>query len=423
MTRFLIIVAVVGVLTGCVNESPTSSMMGEKDLETYTSTVFESDEFLEHAAAFQSIEASEAEDLSVIRQMEDGSTATFNDEPFVFFVIGDSELGMRGNTYPQLLNWIEHINNMDSYDIEFASGEFDDGESRKITKPELILLAGDINGDRSFGFSLPGTENAITNQETYQLFNQLDEDILFLPGNGNHDWDPYQWGGEGYGHNFGGLLSNLGTAKFVRTGYMQSLNSTDEISGQSFNYDRNVSWFKPTTSAEFNYSFVYRGVRFSQLNQFLYQPAAMVSFESIFGTGPAWYFQTRSENWFEGVCSQSALDQTPHVVVQHFPIYTGDGWWNDDLGSSPDELRKRFLDVFQTSYEPVMFTGHNHNYRTTNVQPYDVTDHTSGYFANGYLMAVKASAAKGIYAVSYVSLDALTSTDPSEYATSYTVPQ
>jgi hypothetical protein len=421
--KFSVGMMMIILLWGCGRENISYEGAPEREVDHYVSEVLNNESYLLHAADLQEMESAEAAELTALKQLDNAPVSQPSDEPFIFFVIGDSELLMRDNTYPQLENWILKINDIESYGLEFTSGDFDETESRAITKPELVLLAGDINKDRAFGFSLPGDANSIANQQTYQLFNQFDNDILFLAGNGNHDWDPYLWGDGFYGHNFGGLLSNLGTAKFVRSGYFKSLNATDEIYGNSFNYDRNAGWFQPTTSAEFNYSFVYRNVRFTQLNQFLYQPAAMVSFESIFGTGPAWYFPTRSENWFASLCQSSAEEQTPHVVIQHFPIYTGDSWWNDDLGSTPDDLRKRFLDIFQQSYQPVMFTGHNHFYRTTTVQPYGIVDHTSGYFADGFLMAAKASASKGIYAITYISLNSLSTTDPSVYSTSYTVPQ
>jgi hypothetical protein len=406
----------------CTRDDLTTTQVSESELDDYTSAVFGSADFLRHADALQEMEDREAMELAELAGHGQNTIAP-SGEPFIFFVIGDSELLMRGNTYPQLENWIDHINDIESFGLEFTSGDFEEGESRAITKPAIVLLAGDICKDRAFGFSLPGDENYIARRETYRLFNQLDEDILFLAGNGNHDWDPYQWGDGDYGHNFGGLLSNLGTAQFVRSSYFKSLNNTDEIQGNSFNYDRNVSWFRPTTSAEFNYSVVYRGVRFTQLNQFLFQPAAMVSFESIFGTGPAWYFETRAGQWFQGLCDASAENSIPHVVVQHFPVNTGDNWWNDDLGGGPDALRKRFMDIFEDSHQPVMFSGHNHSRRKTMVEPYGIIDYTSGYFAEGHITAVKASAAKGVYAVSFIRLSDLATADPSTATSTYTIPQ
>lgn len=409
-------------LASCSDADLSTSAMSAGELEDYKSSVFNSEEYSEYAEGLQWLEAAEEEELAALRAMEGMSDQSVNDEPFVFFVIGDSELNMRGNTYDQLENWIQHINDVESFGLEFPGGDFEEGESRQITKPALVFLAGDINKDRTFGISLPGDLNNVTNQDTRRLFNQLDDDILFFAGNGNHDWDPYQWNETTYGHNFGGLFSNLGTAQFVRSTYLQGLNATDEISENSFNYDRNVSWFQPTTSAEFNYSFEFRGIRFTQLNQFLFQPAAMVSFESIFSTGPAWYFPTRSAQWFQGLCDASALEMMPHVVVQHFPINTGDGWWNDDLGGTPDGLRKQYMDIFEDSYEPVMFSGHNHFNRTTKVEPYGIFDHTCGYFANGYLTAVKASATRGIYAIAYVNLSDLTTTDGQLFNNYYNLP-
>ncbi|MCB0501391.1 MAG: metallophosphoesterase [Bacteroidetes bacterium] len=375
----------------------------------------------EKLEAYNALEAQELEETEMLQTS--ANTQTEEDESFVFFVIGDSELNMRGNTYPQLLNWIERINNIESYDLEFHDGNFEENEDKKITKPEIVLLAGDIVKDRAFGFSLPGDENDVAKREINRLFNQFDEDILFFPGNGNHDWDPYQWGDGAYGHNLGGLFSNLGTAQFVRSRYNKALRSTEEESGTSFNFDRNTTWLPAISSAEFNYSFVYKGLRFTQLNQFLQQPVAMLSLESLTNTGPALYYPNRTSEWFQELCTSSAENNQQHVVVQHYPINTGSSWWNDYLGSTPNELRKEFLDIFAQSHDPVMFTGHNHSYRTTTVQPYNIVDYTSGYFANGFIMVAKASAAKGIYAVSFVDLNNLTVMDPESYSSTFVVPQ
>jgi len=328
---------------------------------------------------------------------------------------------MRDNTYPQLENWIDHINTVEDFNIEFVSGDFDEGESKKITKPELVFLAGDINKDRAFGFDFPGGINFETKQLTNQLVKELDDDILFFPGNGNHDWDPYLWGDGGHGHNLGGLFSNNGTAQFVRNHYHRAINSTDLDQNATFNYDKNSTWFPAISSAEFNYSLIYKGLRFTQLNQFLQTPVAMVSFESLIGTGPAVYHPNRTSNWFKNICESSGEDSIPHIVVQHFPVFTGDNWWNDNLGTTSNDLRKEFLDLFSEAYQPSMFTGHLHFNRTTNVMPYEIKDYTAGYFADGHVIAVKASASKGVYAIGYVNFNSMVVRDPADYSTTYTV--
>lgn len=424
MKKLLSIVWILGVLSACSDAPVVTDPVAEQDRETYERTLFGDPAFADNLAELERLaeaEAAELEQLNAV--MRQAPSQRLNGESFVFLVIGDSELGMRGNTYEQLLAHIEKINTLDQLGLEFPSGDFDDGESRAIPRPELVLLAGDINKDRAFGFSLPGDENAVANQQTNQLFNQLDADILFFAGNGNHDWDPVQFGDGSYGHNLGGLLSNLGTAQFVRSRFNRALNASAEVVNASFNYDRNTTWFPLTSSAEFNYSFDYKGVRFTQLNQFLQQPVAMVSLESLFGTGPAWYFPNRTTSWFQRRCEESAQNGLPHVVVQHFPVNTGDSWWNDDLGGTPGGLRKAYMDVFSTSHSPVMFSGHNHSFRNTTVEPYGIADHTSGYFANGYVIVARASAEKGVYAVAHVNLNTGAVTDPATLSTVYQIPQ
>jgi hypothetical protein len=423
MKRGIYLLMAVLLVASCAKDNETGQFKADQELNDYTALLETSEEFQELNSTLVEMAAEEAIALEALARLQEQSNAVPTDEPFVFFVIGDTELNMRGNTYPQLEAFFHKINDIESLDLEFTSGDFEAGESMTITKPELVLLAGDICKDRAFGFSLPGDENNVTNRDIRLLFNEMDQDILFFPGNGNHDWDPYQWGDDGYGHNLGGLLSNVGTANFVRSEYTQSLNRTDLVSGTSFNYDKNSTWFPLTSSAEFNYSLTYKGVRFTQLNQFLHVPVAMVSFESLFGTGPAWYYPNRSSNWFQELCDESAEQDVPHVVVQHFPINTGDGWWNDNLGGTPDQLRKSFMDIFEDSHQPMMFSGHNHSYRKTTVQPYEVEDHTAGYFASGYVIAVKASATKGIYAITHVDLENLVTRDPSTLATTFTIPQ
>ncbi|MEZ5008582.1 MAG: metallophosphoesterase [Chitinophagales bacterium] len=423
-TYYLLIIALTLVSVSCTNEKVIEQELSTDQQEAFKEALENNDTYnavKEQLEAFNALEEQALEEIAlnqteVVNSLEE-------DEPFVFFVIGDSELNMRGNTYPQLLNWIDRINNIDNYNLEFHDGDFEEGEDRKILKPEIVLLAGDIVKDRAFGFALPNDENDIAKREINRLFNQFDEDILFFPGNGNHDWDPYQYGDGSYGHNLGGLFSNLGTAQFVRSRYNKALRNTDEESGTSFNFDRNTTWFPAISSAEFNYSFVYKGLRFTQLNQFMQQPVAMVSLESLTNTGPALYYKNRTAEWFQELCQSSAESNQQHVVVQHYPINTGSSWWNDYLGSTPNELRKEFLDIFQTSHQPVMFTGHNHSYRTTTVQPYDIKDYTSGYFAEGYIMVAKASASKGIYAVSFVDLNNLLVLNPESFSSTFSVPQ
>lgn len=409
--RFNIFILLLFLSISSCNTADEASPSSNDVSAEYIEQLNESDAYKAIEVSLQALNDQEAIELEAIRALQSQQRSSTSEESFIFFVIGDSELNMRENTYPQLENWIQRINSIDDHGLEFPAGDFEDGESRQITKPQLVFLAGDINKDRAFGFSLPGDLNNITKQETNRLFNQLDDDILFLAGNGNHDWDPYIFGDGAYGNNLGGLFSNLGTAQFVRSRFYRALNSSDEISEASFNYDRNAGWFQPTTSAEFNYSLVYRGVRFTQLNQFLYEPAAMVSLESLFGAGPAWYFETDANDWFGELCMGSADEDVPHFVVQHFPIRTGNSWWNDDLGTSADELRKRFMDVFANSHEPRMFSGHNHVNATTQILPYEVKDHTCGYFADGYVTAVKASASRGAYAIAYVDLNNMSATN------------
>jgi len=387
--------------------------------------LFESNEDFNNALEeLLTIGAEEESNLMAIRNEQSAAALPPEDEPFVFFVIGDSELNMRGNTYDQLSDLIDKINNIEDYNIDFIGDDFEEGESKKITKPELVFLAGDICKDRTFSFSLPGDLNHETARDINRLFNELDDDIVFFPGNGNHDWDPYQWGGGGYGHAISGLISNLGTATFVRNRYFMALQNTQEESGASYNFDRYTTWWPLITSAEFNYSVKYRGLRFTQLNQFLYQPVAMLSAGGAFtGDAPANYYQTKAPNWFQGLCDESADEETPHVVIQHFPISTGDSWWSDDMGNEGDVLRKGFMDIFEDSHEPIMFTGHRHSKKTTRVEPYSIYDHTAGYFAEGYIIAVKASASKGIYAITHVDLSGMSTYPGDVFTNTYNIPQ
>lgn len=421
--RGLSIVIMMFLLASCQQELHDFHVVSDIGYNDYSQALDQNEAFRESAGILHFLTEEEERGIRNINAIQQALPTSRNEESFVFFIIGDSELNMRGNTYPQLEALVQKINDIEPLELEFTSGDFEEGESRAITKPELVLLAGDINKDRTFGFSLPGDLNTITKQETNQLFNQFDDDILFFAGNGNHDWDPYRFGDNSYGHNLGGLLSNLGTAQFVRSRYSRGLSSTTFITDASFNYDRNTTFFPLTSSSEFNYSLVYKGVRFTQLNQFLHQPVAMVSLESLANTGPAWYFPNRSSQWFRSICDVSAASHQPHVVVQHFPINTGDGWWNDDLGGTPDQLRKRYMDIFEEAYLPVMFSGHNHTYRKNTVEPYGIEDHTAGYFANGYVIAVKASASKGVYAITHVNLNTLETRDPSTISSTYTIPQ
>ncbi len=419
----LILITLIFVASCTQDEDVAQSSINDKEKKEFLDLLYSNDEFNEVLAQLEKQMTDEEKTMASIdelNQTANNARMATSDEPFVFFVIGDSELSMRGNTYEQLENWINKINDVESLDLEFVSGNFEVDESKKITKPEMVFLAGDINKDRSFG---PGTENWEINRNTRQLFDLLDSDILFFPGHGNHDWDPYEWDPGVYGHNLGGLVSNLGTVDFIRNRYHQSVKKTNQVGNRSITFPRNTTWLPLVTSADFHYSFSYKGLQFSVLNNFIHQPIAMVNFESLFATGPATYFPTKALPWFQKICDASSAAERQHVVVQHYPINTSDRWWNDYLGGTPDGLRKSFLDIFEDSHEPVMFSGHQHFRVTTNVMPYGIKDYTSGYFATGHITAVKASASKGIYAVAYVRLDNSTVSDPSNFNRTYTVDQ
>ncbi len=79
------------------------------------------------------------------------------------------------------------------------------------------------------------------------------------------------------------------------------------------------------------------------------------------------------------------------------------------------------MDIFSTSHDPRMFTGHDHTRRITNVMPYGVKDHTYGYFPSAWVTAVKASASKGIYSIAYEDLDDLVVRDAEPVNTTYTI--
>ena len=391
----------------------------EAEEEQYLNTLNEEQNFLDIKVALEGQLIQERTSLNTLRNKTFKDYTRSSDESFVFFVIGDTELNMRGNTLTQLEELIEAVNNVEDLSISFIGGDFEEEESQLITKPELLFLAGDINKDRGFGFF------SETTGPTNQLFDQLDDDILFFPGNGNHDWDPYRFGDNSYGHNLGGLISNLGTASFVRRNYQSSLNRACCISDHSFNYDRNTTFFPLTTSAEFNYSFEYKGVQFTNLNTFLQRPIAMVSFESLVDKGPAWYFENKTKPWLQKICDDSRLDQRPHVLVQHYPVnsFSPDQWWNDYMGGELNTLRKEFLDIFSSAYDPVMFSGHNHYFSTTRILPHDILDHTAGYFAQqNSVIAVKASASKGVYAVAYIDIINGTVLDPYRNVHTLTIP-
>jgi hypothetical protein len=107
----------------------------------------------------------------------------------------------------------------------------------------------------------------------------------------------------------------------------------------------------------------------------------------------------------------------PAIFVQHYPLSTSDGWWDDyDTTDTTLALRKqRLLDMIARRDEAVFLAGHNHrsSQRRWPVGDRVVAEHVAPYFGNrGGVLAVLASPSRGILEVRTLELPAIPASDP-----------
>jgi hypothetical protein len=316
------------------------------------------------------------------------TTAPPADDAFTVIFIGDPEARMRGNTPEELAGYVQRL--LDLGETRHEWFQIGDGRTHEID-PELVIIGGDISQDRRTTIEL--------DMPIWAPF--FDAGIPVLAGFGNHDWEPESWG-DGPSYSFAGHRSNESTTAFTRETYRRSA----EISP-------NLAYREIGPSAEHGpvtFHATYQGVDIVNFNTFLYQP----SYEypagwpltcNPLGGGAGCQTFVSAEPQIEAMELLLADDpSTPTIFVQHYPLSTSDGWWNDydATDTTLAERKQRLLNMIARRTQAVFLAGHNHrsSQRTWPVGDQVVDEYVAPYFGDGGgVIAVLVSPTRGILEV------------------------
>lgn len=267
-------------------------------------------------------------------------------EPFTIVFVADPEARMRGNTNAEVSGYVSELVSLTTTEERFFAH---DGGRHRID-PELVIVGGDISADRgtSIDADLP----------LYEPF--YDAGIAFVAGFGNHDWDPANFS-DGPGYSVSGHLSNESTKAFTRETHRRSAQLNPQ-----FRY-REVGPTSDHGPVQFVSSF--RGVDIVNFNSYLYQPSYRypegwpLTCNLLMGGAGCQTFVS-AERQIEAVEALLPTDRTrPVIFTQHYPLTTGDGWW-DDHGASGTTLaqrKERLLGLMDRSDHTILLAGHNHS--------------------------------------------------------------
>ncbi len=324
----------------------------------------------------------------LVEQSVPTNTPDSNQDAFTVIFIGDPEERMRGNTRETLQDHVNALLELRKTDSVWF--DYEGGKSHPL-RPDIVIVGGDISADRSTSIALD-----------FDLWKPLlDEGIPVLAGFGNHDWEPRSWG-DGPGYSLAGHNSNGRTTAFTRETYRRSAEVCDE-----FNY-REI----PPTSDHGPVTFHarHRGVEIVNFNTFLYQPSYTYPFGwplscNPLNGGAGCQTFISAEEQIAGMEKHLSPDlSTPILFVQHYPLSTGDNWWDDygASGTSTEERRQRLLEMIAEREHAVLLAGHNHRarHRTWIVDEHEVHEHIAPYFGgSGGFIALLVSPSRGILEV------------------------
>ncbi len=340
-----------------------------------------------------------------LRHQDAMSTASVDpdavDDAFTVIFIGDPEARMRGNTAAELGEYVERLLTLG--DTRRAWFELGDGRTHEID-PALVIIGGDISKDRQTSIEL--------DMPIWEPF--FAAGVPVLAGFGNHDWEPESWG-ENPSYSLAGHRSNESTTAFTRETYRRSAAITPDLAYREVG---------PTADhGPVTFHATYRGVDIVNFNTFLYQP----SYEypagwpitcNPFGGGAGCQTFVSAVPQIEAMESLLAEGASrPAIFVQHYPLSTSDGWW-DDYGTTDTTLamrKQRLLDMIAGRDEAVFLAGHNHrsSQRAWPVGDRVVAEHVAPYFGNrGGVLAVLASPSRGILEVRTLELPAVPTSNP-----------
>ena len=338
-----------------------------------------------------------------------GTSTNFPDTPvthedvFTLLFIGDSEPRMRDNTDDELKYYVSKLIELKTTKAIYFDLE---GGNKYRISPEIILLGGDISADRTTSIA---NDSAIW----YPLY---ENNILFVAGFGNHDWDPKVWSDGSLGYSVAGNQSNENTKAFCTWTYKKSAALSSDFKYKAI--DHVVTQSGVTTGGPRNFYATYKGVSIVNFNTFLYQPSYYypagwpVSCNLATGGAGCEKFVSAATQILR---MESVLpNDTGRVVLffEHYPFATSLDWW-DDYGASNTSVQQRqdtLMNMITRYKKTAFFAGHNHA-AATNDYTYNgksFTEYIAPYFGGwngddrtqgGGFLAVLVSSTRGVLEV------------------------
>ncbi len=322
------------------------------------------------------------------------------DDSYTIAFIGDSEPRMRGNTNAEVAAYIA---NLASYRTTTSLYfDFGGGDTHRVS-PELVVLGGDISADRdtSIASDMP-------------LWQQLyDRGIGLVAGFGNHDWEPVQWSDGSLGYSVAGHAANENTTAFTRETYRRTA-----LTLPGFTYRE----FGPTaTHGPTTFLSSYKGVDLANFNTFLYQPSYAypdgwpLSCNLLTGGAGCQVFFS-AEPQIAALANALSTDPArPTLFVEHYPLTTGDGWWDDHgaSGTTVAQRKTRLLGLMNRFEHTALLAGHNHSpgHYTHTVGTRTLDEYVAPYFGGdngedltrgGGFVALLVSPSRGILEAKFV---------------------
>ena len=275
------------------------------------------------------------------------TTLPGTDDSFTMVFVGDSEPRMRGNTDAEVSSYVA---NLVSYTTtKEAYFDFEGGTHR--ISPELVVLGGDISADRDTSVA-----------KDMPIWQQLyDHNIAFVAGFGNHDWEPRAWGDGSLGYSVAGEQSNQETTAFTNETYRRSSELSPDFSYQAVG--------PSSTNGPTTFFATYKGVDVANFNTFLYQPSYYFPLgwplTCNLGTGGAGCETfVSAEAQVQGMQNRLSPSRARTTVfVEHYPLTTDLGWW-DDYGASgltAAQQQDRLMGLMARYDHTVLLAGHNHS--------------------------------------------------------------
>ena len=313
----------------------------------------------------------------------DGKAYSFrftNTQWFTAVIFADPEINMSGedranniSTTETMTKWMNGIINMTE------SGRFKFDNYPIIPSPDLVICAGDMDGDDGDCKDISSMFNLLTAKK-----------IPFITMLGNHDIKIAE-------HNTAVIESasstyHNNTSLNCIEGYKTTAQNNGIENLLSFTQDKGKVQMKPFT-------FTFKGVRFYIGQSYWFQTPYDTDYDLINQGGFYMSAAYPANGIIESLTNfVGEHKDEPSVWVQHYPINCQDRWWLDQDGSgnsqaitgtdnypSAQDRRNKYMDLITQTKNPYHFSGHNHvqaiNDHTYNGKTFK--DHVAPYFAAG----------------------------------------